>query len=177
MNNATATAVGRFGQAALRVVTAAMVALFVLGMALETTEAAKSPASYQQAFVKACRDRGGTTKRVGSRVVQCTLPGGKTVTCDFNTNPPTCTKARTGPKGGAHGPIGGGDVGADPNGGNVDGGNTGGGVDGGTVDGGNTGGGVVDGGHAGDGSVAPPDAGVDAGGDSGAGAPTAGPLL
>ncbi len=163
MNNTTVTAVGRSGQAALRAVTAAMVALLVLSMALETAAAKPSSARTQNNFVEACRDGGGTTKRVGSRVVRCTFADGKTKTCDFNTAPPICVNARTRPTGDANGSIGGGNdrpidggvVGPDPNpDGGGDSGNSG-TVDGGTVNGG----GVVDGGNGGE------------------GAPTAGPLL
>lgn len=70
-----------------------LIALAALTVAGGTAEAKPSPASYQNDFNKACRNHGGTTKRVGSRVVRCTLQDGSTVTCDFNTNPPTCTKS------------------------------------------------------------------------------------
>jgi hypothetical protein len=72
-----------------------MVALLVLAMALEAAGAQPSPPSYQNGFNQACRSRGGTTKRVGSRVVRCTLPDGSAVTCNFNYDPPVCAWALT----------------------------------------------------------------------------------
>jgi hypothetical protein len=80
----------------------AVAVLFALGMTLEEVDAKKSPGSYQNAFTKACRDRGGTPKRVSSRVVKCTLGDGTVITCDFNVNPPSCTKALTPGGGGNH---------------------------------------------------------------------------
>ena len=133
MNDAMATAVGRFGRAALRVAAAAMVALLVLGMALEADAAKKSPPRAQNNFVEACRDAGGTTKRVGPRVVRCTFADGTTKTCDFNTPRPSCSNAQTHPTSGGTGSLGGGVVGPDPNpDGGSDSGNSG-TVDGGTV--------------------------------------------
>ncbi len=63
----------------------------------DPVDAKKSPGSYQNAFTKACRERGGTPKRVRSRVVKCTFADGTVVECDFNHNPPSCTKALTNP--------------------------------------------------------------------------------
>lgn len=38
----------------------------------------------QNGFVAACRSNGGTTKRLGTRIVQCTLPNGYVIVCNFN---------------------------------------------------------------------------------------------
>lgn len=39
----------------------------------------------QQGFVNACRENGGTTKRLSTRVVECTLPNGYVIVCNFNS--------------------------------------------------------------------------------------------
>jgi hypothetical protein len=81
---------GRLGRVAMRLAASWLVALLMVGLTLAAAGAQPSPPSYQNDFVQACRERYGTTKRVRSRVVRCTLPDGSTVTCDFNYNPPDC---------------------------------------------------------------------------------------
>lgn len=97
----------RFGRVAVRLVGACIVAVLVLGMTLEAAGAQPSPPSYQNAFNQACRAHGGTTKRVRSRVVRCTLPDGSAVTCNFNYDPPVCAWALTASEGGVFDPAGG----------------------------------------------------------------------
>lgn len=80
----------------------AVAVLFALGTTLEETEAKKSPGSYQNAFTAACRNHGGTPKRVRSRVVKCTLGDGTVIECDFNVNPPACTQTLQPADGGHH---------------------------------------------------------------------------
>lgn len=87
-------------------VSLAVAVLFAFGLTMEVVSAKKSPGSYQNAFTAACRNHGGTPKRVGTRVVKCTLGDGTVITCDFNFNPPSCTKALT-PSGGGHNAGGG----------------------------------------------------------------------
>jgi hypothetical protein len=87
-------------------VSLAVAVLFALGVTMAEVGAEKSPGSYQNAFTAACRNHGGTPKRVGTRVVKCTLGDGTVITCDFNFNPPSCTKALT-PSGGGHNAGGG----------------------------------------------------------------------
>ena len=87
----------RIGQLVMRVVSGGLVVLLVLAATLEGVGAKPSPGSYQNAFTAACRDHGGTPKRVRTRVVKCTLTDGTVITCDFNVDPPSCTKALTQP--------------------------------------------------------------------------------
>jgi hypothetical protein len=107
---ATETTVGgrgeRFGRGTLRIVAAGIVALLVLGATLHAASARTVSISISQhEFVQSCKTGGGTSKSVGIRIVQCTLPSGTVVTCDFNTN--TCTVPFTQPPD-THPPIGGG---------------------------------------------------------------------
>ncbi len=81
----------RFGRMAMRWIAIGLLALLALGATIDAASAKPSPGSYQNAFTNACRDHGGTPKRVGSRIVKCTLGDGTTITCDFNFNPPSCT--------------------------------------------------------------------------------------
>lgn len=39
----------------------------------------------QNGFVAACRENGGTTRRLTTRVVECTLPNGYVIVCNFNS--------------------------------------------------------------------------------------------
>ena len=86
----------RIGWGATRLVAAGLVVLLILGAMLEAAGAAPSPGSYQNAFTAACRNHGGTPKRVRTRVVKCTLADGTVIECDFNDNPPACTQKLTG---------------------------------------------------------------------------------
>ena len=103
MNDAMATGTptagraSRIGRLATRLVTSWLAVLLVLSATLEVVAAEKSPGSYQNAFTAACRNHGGTPKRVRTRVVKCTLTDGTVITCDFNFNPPECTKPLTQP--------------------------------------------------------------------------------
>jgi hypothetical protein len=65
--------------------------LLALAATVHTAGAEPSPNSYQNGFVAACKNHGGTPKSVGTRQVKCTLGDGTTITCDFNFNPPSCT--------------------------------------------------------------------------------------
>ena len=85
----------RIGWGATRLVAAGLVVLLILGAMLEAVGAERSPGSYQNAFTAACRDHGGTPKRVRTRVVKCTLADGTVIECDFNDNPPACTQKLT----------------------------------------------------------------------------------
>jgi hypothetical protein len=95
MAMATATMVPgrgeRFGLVAARVIAAGLFSLLMLNLMAVAVRAEPSPGSYQNGFTNACRDHGGTPKRVRTRVVKCTLTDGTTITCDFNVNPPSCT--------------------------------------------------------------------------------------
>jgi hypothetical protein len=86
----------RFGLVAARVIAAGLFSLLMLNLMAVAVRAEPSPGSYQNGFTDACRDHGGTPKRVRTRVVKCTLSDGTTITCDFNVNPPDCkTKPAT----------------------------------------------------------------------------------
>jgi hypothetical protein len=81
----------RLGTAFIRAIAIALLAALTLGATVENALAQPSPGSYQNGFTAACRNHGGTPKRVSTRVVKCTLTDGTVITCDFNTDPPTCT--------------------------------------------------------------------------------------
>ncbi len=82
----------RFGRAAMRLAVAGLMAVLLLGLMATMAEARTVTTTLgQNEFVNACRNGGGTSKRVGSRVVQCTTADGTVVTCDFNTSPASCT--------------------------------------------------------------------------------------
>lgn len=78
----------RTRQIATRLIAAALIALIISSI-LAGSGAAK-PYSIgggsQNGFVAACRGVGGTTKRLDTRVVQCTLPNGYVIVCNFNTH-------------------------------------------------------------------------------------------
>lgn len=76
---------------AMRWIAIALLAFIALGATMDSVGAQPSPGSYQNGFTGACRKHGGTPKRVGSRIVKCTLGDGTTITCDFNVDPPACT--------------------------------------------------------------------------------------
>ncbi len=83
--------IGFFGRSIVRLTIAALMAVLVLGAASEIASAkAVTTTLGQNEFVRACRAGGGTTKRLGTHVVQCTTGSGEVVTCDFNTTPATC---------------------------------------------------------------------------------------
>src|SRR4051812_10612176 len=84
----------RFGRIVVRMMAVALLALVALGSLADGASAQPSPGSYQNGFTAACRNNGGTPKRVGSRIVKCTLGDGSTITCDFNVDPPACTKGQ-----------------------------------------------------------------------------------
>ncbi len=82
----------RFGRAAMRLTVAGLMAVLLLGLMATMAEARTVTTTLgQNEFVNACRNGGGTSQRISSRVVQCTTADGTVVTCDFNTSPATCT--------------------------------------------------------------------------------------
>ena len=83
--------VGFFGRSFVRLTIAALMAVLVLGAISEVGSAKTVTTTLgQNDFTRACRAGGGTPKRLGPHVVQCTTGGGEVVTCDFNTSPATC---------------------------------------------------------------------------------------
>ena len=83
--------VGFFGRSFVRLTIAALMAVLVLGAISNAASARPATTSMgQNEFVSKCRAGGGTTKRLGTHVVQCTTGSGEVVTCDFNTSPATC---------------------------------------------------------------------------------------
>ncbi len=114
MRTSAAEGAARIWPMATPLVAACLVTLLVLGATIDVVSAEKSPGSYQNAFTRTCRERGGTPKRVRSRVVKCTLTDGTVITCDFNFNPPSCTKELMPPSGA--GANAGGGAAVDPSG-------------------------------------------------------------
>lgn len=99
----------RFGQATMRLMAAALFALIALGTMMGAADARTvSTTLGQNEFVNACRNGGGTPKRVGTHIVQCTTSDGTVVTCDFNTSPASCTIPFTQASGGVLGQVTGG---------------------------------------------------------------------
>ena len=83
---------GGMGRTLTRLAVAGLMAVLLLGLMSNIVDArAVTTTLGQNDFVNACRNGGGTSKRVGSRVVQCTTADGTVVTCDFNTSPASCT--------------------------------------------------------------------------------------
>ena len=78
--------VGFFGRSFVRLTIAALMAVLVLGAISSAASAKPATTSMgQNEFVGKCGG-GGTTKRLGPRVVQCTTGSGEVVICDFNTS-------------------------------------------------------------------------------------------
>lgn len=75
------------GRLVRQFVRALVVALIALALVIES--GAAKPYSIgnasQNGFVNACRDSGGKTERLSTRVVQCTLPNGYVIVCNFNS--------------------------------------------------------------------------------------------
>jgi hypothetical protein len=83
---------GRSGRTVMRVAVAGLMAVLVLCLMSNVADARKVTTTLgQNDFVGACRNGGGTPKRIRTHVVQCTTADGTVVTCDFNTSPATCT--------------------------------------------------------------------------------------
>ena len=65
------------------------VMLIALSFVVEAGAAKPRPYSIgnasQNGFVAACRENGGTTRRLSTRVVECTLPNGYVIVCNFNS--------------------------------------------------------------------------------------------
>lgn len=77
-------------QTTLRQFVSAVMLAITLGAAVVGPVGAEKPYEMpagldQNGFVRNCRNAGGTTERVGTRTVKCTLPSGSTVTCNFIT--------------------------------------------------------------------------------------------
>lgn len=111
---------GFFGRSLVRLAIAALLAVLVIG-AISNAASAKPATTTmgQNEFVSKCRAGGGTTKRLASRVVQCTTGSGEVVICDFNTSPASCIVPFTPPQSGATVPVTGGvseQVDAEPSG-------------------------------------------------------------
>lgn len=86
------SAVGSVRRMAARLLIAALTATLMLGAMADLASARTVTTTLgQNDFTRACRDGGGTPKRIRSHVVQCTTADGTVVTCDFNTSPATCT--------------------------------------------------------------------------------------
>jgi hypothetical protein len=69
-----------------RFVLALLVAVALFAVAVESGAAKPySTGASQNGFVAACRGAGGTPKRLATRVVQCTLPNGYVMVCNFNS--------------------------------------------------------------------------------------------
>src|SRR5688500_8407657 len=92
--------VGFFGRSFVRLTIAALMAVLLLGAIASAASARPATTTMgQNEFVSKCRAGGGTTKRLGTHVVQCTTGSGEVVTCDFNTSPATCIiYIKTGPR-------------------------------------------------------------------------------
>jgi hypothetical protein len=96
----------RIGQAVVRVVVVWLLAVLVVGTAVDVADAKGASHASQNSFVKNCKKLGGTPKRIESRVVECSFPknedgsGGGSMTCDFNQQYYTCT-SKLGPHAGA----------------------------------------------------------------------------
>ncbi len=88
---------GLFGRSFVRLTVAALLAVLVLGAIANAASARTATTTMSQNdFVSQCRAGGGTSKRLGTHVVQCTTGGGQVVTCDFNTSPASCIIASMG---------------------------------------------------------------------------------
>ncbi len=75
---------GGFNGQLVRALAVALIAMCIL---VET--GAAKPYSIgnasQNGFVAACQYNGGTTRRLSTRVVECTLPNGYVIVCNFNS--------------------------------------------------------------------------------------------
>lgn len=75
---------GSLARQLLRALAIALIAMSLLAEAGAAKPYSIGNAS-QQGFVNACRENGGTTKRLSTRVVECTLPNGYVIVCNFNS--------------------------------------------------------------------------------------------
>lgn len=80
------TAAGPSRRVAALVVLILLVAVALFAVTVGSSAAKPySTGGSQNGFVAACRGAGGTPKRLDTRIVQCTLPNGYVIVCNFNS--------------------------------------------------------------------------------------------